>query len=168
MRHITDLLGIKRPALRQWVDLGFISPSVKAEGHGSRNGWSREDILNIAVFQALLAHDFTREEAAEVLREDKTYYVGKMFHDGGEVRCVPREREGLQLEDMMGFDTLAVRIVFGDGAAKCLLVTGDLGGGISAFTAVDMAVKYLNLPRQISSMKMVSITQAQQRVVDAL
>ena len=72
MKDITSKLGIKRTALQQWIERGYILPSIQAAGgHGTKNLWSREDLLNMAIFQELIRHRYLREEAAEFLRERK-------------------------------------------------------------------------------------------------
>lgn len=72
MKDITSKLGIKRTALQQWIERGYIVPSIQAAGgHGTKNLWSREDLMNMAIFRELIRHRYLREEAAEFLRERK-------------------------------------------------------------------------------------------------
>lgn len=158
MRHITDLLGIKRPALRQWMELGFVSPSIKADGHGTRNLWSREDVLGLAVFQKLLEHGFTREEAAQTLREPMSLFVDKRG-------CKLGDRLEFQVEDMLGYDTIAARVNCSDGTTHNILVTR---ADVSAFAALDAAAQHLGIPDGIASTKMVSITDAKRHVAEEL
>lgn len=76
MKDIMRLLGVKRTAMQQWIDRGYLAPSIeKAAGHGTRNVWSRKDMFRIAAFQELLAHGFSRDEAADLLNTSETLVI---------------------------------------------------------------------------------------------
>lgn len=158
MRHITDMLGIKRPALRQWIDLGFVRPSEKAEGHGTRNLWTRADVFDLAVFKKLLDHGFTREEASQVLRERSVLIVR-----GRE--CRPADRMDFQTEDVLGYDTSVARIVDLEGVSHTLVVTRV---DTHLFAALDSAAKHVGLLYGVASVKIVSITDAMRQVAALL
>lgn len=69
LKDIRRVLGINRTTLQQWLLLGFLTPTVEvAQGHGNPNRWSREDVIDLGIFQKLLEHGFARQEAAEFLK----------------------------------------------------------------------------------------------------
>jgi DNA-binding transcriptional MerR regulator len=63
---IVKLLQISRSNLQQWIDRGFVLPSLeKAEGKGTRNKFSREDLYRIRLFQKLHEAGLSQREASE-------------------------------------------------------------------------------------------------------
>ena len=62
--EIAKMLKIDRNLLAQWLMRGYISPSVKrAQGLGSKNLFSLQDLYNICLFQQLIDSGIAREEA---------------------------------------------------------------------------------------------------------
>jgi DNA-binding transcriptional MerR regulator len=61
---IAKKMGIPRERLREWIQRGFISPSIaQAKGVGTRNRFSLSDLIIIELFRELLDRGFSREEA---------------------------------------------------------------------------------------------------------
>ncbi len=61
---IVKILGIERNLLAQWLMRGYISPSVqRAQGPGTKNLFSRNDLYNIRLFQQLVDTGIRRDEA---------------------------------------------------------------------------------------------------------
>lgn len=61
-------LGFKRTMIQQWVERGFISPSIqKASGHGTNQIWSREDVGKLFALEAMVKAGFSRRLASEIL-----------------------------------------------------------------------------------------------------
>lgn len=63
--QISKNLGIAYGRLREWIDRGFIKPSIqKAEGQGSKSLFDRTDVYAIKLFSYLMERGFSRKEAA--------------------------------------------------------------------------------------------------------
>lgn len=63
-------LGFKRTMIQQWLERGFMLPSIQhGEGHGMRNIWSRDDVGKLFAFQAMVNAGFSRELAANILNK---------------------------------------------------------------------------------------------------
>jgi DNA-binding transcriptional MerR regulator len=66
--EIREKLGIKVDRLKDWMNRGFISPSIqKASGQGTKNLFSRWDLYAIKLFQYLIDRGFSRKIAAECI-----------------------------------------------------------------------------------------------------
>ena len=64
-KDVYELTGVKRNRLQAWIERGFISPSIKkANGHGTRNIWSKKDIKKIKKFKRLIELGYSRRLAA--------------------------------------------------------------------------------------------------------
>ena len=61
---VLKILDIKRERLREWMNRGFIIPTVPAEGLGSKAVFSVVDIYKIAVFKKLVESGVRRSRAA--------------------------------------------------------------------------------------------------------
>ncbi len=61
---IQRALKIPRERFRQWIDMGFVKPSVPAAGAGTRASFKRTDVYCIAVFEYLIMRGFKRGIAA--------------------------------------------------------------------------------------------------------
>lgn len=71
---IKSLLDIKIDRLKDWMNRGFISPSVqRAKGQGTKNLFSRSDLYVIMLFKKFLDIGLPREQAAEELRSFLSY-----------------------------------------------------------------------------------------------
>lgn len=67
--QIENLIGIKKTRLQEWIDRGYIQPSIqKASGKGIVNIFSRNDIYQVYLFSKLLERGLTRLEAASQAR----------------------------------------------------------------------------------------------------
>jgi hypothetical protein len=61
--------GISRTTLRQWIDLGFICPSIhKSKTIGKPHFFSKGDICHLIAMSKLMAIGFTRAKAYQLLR----------------------------------------------------------------------------------------------------
>ena len=66
---IVKAIDIPRERLRDWMNRGFISPSISAEGQGTKAVFTRDDIYGIALFRNLVGYGFSREVAGNLLRD---------------------------------------------------------------------------------------------------
>ena len=65
---IEKITGVKRNRLQQWLEHGFIAPSIQtASGHGTRNIWSRGDLYAIAVFKKVTESGLSRKIVCDFL-----------------------------------------------------------------------------------------------------
>lgn len=149
-KDITQILGLKRTAVQQWLDRGFVAPSVEsAAGHGSRNIWSRGDIFDLAIFKTLLEHGFSREEASAFIKEKEA-----VNRDG--------KRSG-RLDTISDFELdgtteiFAVQLTTPDGTKSFLLET---------FTGVFRGLNWLDC--RVLGAKIVNITEIKKTVVAQL
>lgn len=62
--EIGKALDIPRERLRDWMDRGFIRPTVPAQGQGTKAVFSTFDVYCVALFMELLESGFSREVAA--------------------------------------------------------------------------------------------------------
>jgi len=70
---IEKITGINRPRLQQWLEKGFIIPSIQvASGPGTRNIYSIEDVYKIAGIKKIIEFGFTREKAAHLVNSINT------------------------------------------------------------------------------------------------
>jgi hypothetical protein len=61
--NITNI-GIKRERLKDWMERGFVEPSIqKAEGQGTKNLFSIFDLYTIMLFKTLIKYGFSRQDA---------------------------------------------------------------------------------------------------------
>ena len=59
--EIIEALRLKRERLREWMNRGFIRPSIQeARGQGTKALFSRGDVYRIALFRNLVESGFTR------------------------------------------------------------------------------------------------------------
>jgi DNA-binding transcriptional MerR regulator len=66
---IQKIFNISRNTLKQWIDRGFIVPSEQAEGLGTKNLFTREDLYRVALFQSLYLTGFSQRKAGEAAQE---------------------------------------------------------------------------------------------------
>lgn len=145
LKDITRVLGVKRTALQQWVDRGYISPSIQtAGGQGNKNLWSKKDLFSLAVFQELLKHGFTREEAAVFLRERKTLRGGKV--------CDRMDSEP-EMQRLFGAETYAVQLVSRSNEISAVIIDSVED---DIFEQLD-SLMFVHAP--ISSAKIVNLTE---------
>jgi len=74
---IAKILGIRRGTLQQWIDFGFVEPSVaKAKGRGTKNLFSAEDIFRIEIFRELYSAGFSQKLAGQTAKKIPLVMVG--------------------------------------------------------------------------------------------
>lgn len=63
--QVAEILGIKYGRLREWIDKGYIEPSIsKADGQGTKTLFSEMDLYGMGLFVYLIERKlFVREEA---------------------------------------------------------------------------------------------------------
>ncbi len=64
---VERIIGLKRNRLQAWIDSGFVAPSEKATGSGTRNLWSRIDLYTLAIFKNLSESGLSRKLAADFI-----------------------------------------------------------------------------------------------------
>ena len=64
-------LGIPRERLKDWMNQGFVEPSIPAQGKGTKAIFSLLDVYAIAFFSELLQAGFNRKVAAEIVKDFK-------------------------------------------------------------------------------------------------
>ena len=62
--EIGKALDIPRERLRDWMDRGFIKPTIAAKGQGTKAVFTKSDVYCVALFMELLESGFSREVAA--------------------------------------------------------------------------------------------------------
>ena len=65
---VLKILDIEKERFLEWIKKGFVAPTVKAKGRGTRAAFSLLDIYKIAVFNKLLVGGFERRKAAELVK----------------------------------------------------------------------------------------------------
>ena len=72
---IVKKLDIPRERLREWIDRGFIVPSIeRSSGQGTKNLFSRKDVYLIALFEKFLVSGISRKMAARLIQDYKKNY----------------------------------------------------------------------------------------------
>jgi DNA-binding transcriptional MerR regulator len=65
--QVSRILGVTRSSLQQWIDFKFIEPSISvAEGRGTKNLFSREDLYRIEMFRALSRSGIAQKKAGKL------------------------------------------------------------------------------------------------------
>ena len=65
---VVKITGVKRTRLQQWLERGYIHPSIQvASGHGTRNIYNKIDLYNIAIFKKITESGFSRELASKFI-----------------------------------------------------------------------------------------------------
>ena len=71
---VTQITGVKRTRLQQWLERDFVSPSINvANGHGSRNVYSRGDLYTIAIFKKVSEMGLARKVVADMISTLRRY-----------------------------------------------------------------------------------------------
>lgn len=92
-----ELLDVKRERLREWMNQGFVRPTIAADGPGTKAIFTLVDLYQIAVFKKLVESGMNRRKAFAWVgsnkwlstpeKADQLEYL--MFLDGnGANRCV--------------------------------------------------------------------------------
>ena len=67
-KDVTAVTGVKRTRLQQWLEQGWITPSIQqADGHGTRNVYSRNDLYAIAFFRRVVESGLPRKVVADII-----------------------------------------------------------------------------------------------------
>jgi hypothetical protein len=66
---IVKALGIPRERLKDWMNNGFVKPTVPAEGQGTKAIFTRVDLYLTELFRDLLNKGFKRDRAADFTRK---------------------------------------------------------------------------------------------------
>ena len=86
---VMRLLDLKRGRLREWIERGYVRPSVEqADGVGTKNVFSRLDVISIGAFDLLLGSGLNRHAAANVV---------KLLSD--QVQAELKKRTGYDIEE---------------------------------------------------------------------
>ena len=116
-------LDIQRGRLREWMNYEFISPSVKADGQGTRAVFNLFDVQCVALFRNLIEYGFNREAAAGFLK-DFTKQIKKEKNNPETVYIFFRSKikDGKAVSDVMRL---------GPGAWKFDIEAGNIDWGLS-------------------------------------
>ena len=103
-----DALGYPKIDIRPWLDMGYATASIKqADGYGTRNVYSRDDVLRIIALKALVRVGFVVKLASKILDSHREYLDEKyMFVDfeGPSISTPEKRRE--HLEDVVAICVL--------------------------------------------------------------
>lgn len=66
---VIKALKIPRERLRQWMNLGFIKPTIAADGQGTKAIFTRQDAYRIELFQKLLEIGLQRKLAGQFIEK---------------------------------------------------------------------------------------------------
>ena len=92
---IEKITGVKRNRLQQWLERGYITPSIQvASGQGTRNIWSRNDLYTIALFKKIIESGLSRKVVSDFLSagtiggdDVKGIYCLVYMRGGGKVKA---------------------------------------------------------------------------------
>jgi hypothetical protein len=65
---IVKALKIPRERIRDWMNRGFVTATVSAEGQGTKAIFTRDDVYGVALFRRLVDYGFSREVAGNFVR----------------------------------------------------------------------------------------------------
>jgi DNA-binding transcriptional MerR regulator len=68
---VIKALKIPRERLRQWMNLGFITPTIAADGQGTKAIFTRQDAYRIELFRKLLEIGLQRKLAGQFIESYK-------------------------------------------------------------------------------------------------
>jgi hypothetical protein len=66
---IVKALSIHRERLRDWMNNGFVVPTTRSEGQGTKAIFTRDDMYMVALFVDLLNKGFKRDKASDLIRK---------------------------------------------------------------------------------------------------
>jgi DNA-binding transcriptional MerR regulator len=78
---IIKALKIPRERLREWMKLGFIKPTIAADGQGTKALFSRQDAYRVELFRRLIQIGLQRKLAAQFI---ESYNEPRGNHRWGE------------------------------------------------------------------------------------
>ena len=65
--EIVKALGLTRERLQDWMNRGFVKPSIEAKGQGTKAIFTHQDVYKIDLFRLLLEKGFKRNQAAKLI-----------------------------------------------------------------------------------------------------
>ena len=74
---VVKIMDIKRMKLQDWIGRGLIVPATPAQGYGTKNVFTIENLCQIELFRSLLMKGFARKTASYLCRNIKMH--GKYF-----------------------------------------------------------------------------------------
>jgi hypothetical protein len=85
---VKRIFGLKRDCLQQWIDRGYVSPSIhKSDKQGDPNIFALEDLYSLGIFQKLSDRGFSRSSASRYARALKE----KLFSQRKEASALPAQ-----------------------------------------------------------------------------
>lgn len=73
--EIIRFLNISKEKFRDWLNNGFIKPSMPSEGRGKAAGFTTKDVYGVGLFRELINYGIPREKAALMVK----FYYDKYF-----------------------------------------------------------------------------------------
>lgn len=70
--NIVKVTGIPMERLRDWLNRGYIEPTLPSLGQGRKALFSDVDIYGIELFQKLISRGFSRQEASKLIKKFTT------------------------------------------------------------------------------------------------
>jgi len=115
LKEVLLITETPQPAMQQWLRDGFVVPTIKADGPGSRNQFDFSNLCEIVLFKRLIDSGVFREAAAK------------------QIRSMPPMTllEGLSEKDAAAY-VVVVCSKFGEGQAT-FWATGDMESNILNF-----------------------------------
>ena len=105
-------LGITRERIRDWMNRGFIKPSIQeAKGQGTKALFSRNDVYLIMLFLTLIRNGINRKESSGIIQE------------------LSEDRKSNDFETLIGSDFLLFRSSYSKEKRARSMVTIDMYSG---------------------------------------
>ena len=138
---VCRITGVERRTIQTWVDGGFLSPSVeKAEGPGTRNRWSEDDLVAIKIFSHLLTKGFSREAASNIVGSSQRMFS---IDSADEVKEMKGKRDmSFFFSYTVGIPTYAVLASSKSGSINANFVICTL---LPILKALESVILYMNL-----------------------
>lgn len=116
---IVRALNIPRERFRDWLDRGFIKPTIPSAGRGKSARFTRHDIYKIAFFRKIVDAGISRELASKMVKTvgDVLFIPGILFFVGlsdrekMQVRCYPSSND---FKMVFKEDTISIQPVIGN------------------------------------------------------
>ena len=109
---ICKSLGITRERIRDWMNRGFIKPSIQeAKGQGTKSLFSRNDVYLIMLFLTLIGNGINRKESSGIIQE------------------LSEDRNSNDFETLIGSDFLLFRFSYSKEKRTRFMVTIDMYKG---------------------------------------
>ncbi|MBC8466720.1 MAG: MerR family transcriptional regulator [Deltaproteobacteria bacterium] len=121
---IVKALGIPRERLREWMNRGFVKPTIDAKGQGTKATFTVEDIYLVALFRHLVDKGIKRFNAGIYLSENIVAGT-KSFFDSNFIMIMDRSDGSLLIarESIKGlYDFLAPFLSSDDGDIEHIII----------------------------------------------